>query len=338
LIKFILRRIAWMLPVLLIILLVVFLLMHAIPGSPFDADGGTRALANTSMDKITHEALNRRFGLNQPLWKQFTGYLVGRSLPDGSFDCGLICANMGPSYRQPGRMVEDILFAAPKNQTFFQSRFGYSVRLSLYAFAVALLIGMPLGIVAAVKHRTWLDMAIKTFATLLIAMPNFVLGLLIIIVLGGELHWITIAPTSWQTIDPKVWFAPITILSLGTMAAFIRLTRASLLEVMRQDFVRTARAKGARERRVVILHILKNSLIPLITFSGPALMELFTGSFVIEVMFGYPGMGREFIQSIVRLDYSMIMAVALIYALLIVGINILVDVLYGTVDPRIRTA
>ncbi len=338
LIKFILRRILWTLPVLLVILLVVFLLMHSIPGSPFDSGGGQRALANSSMDTITRDTLIRRFGLDQPLWKQFTVYVIGSTLPDGRFECGLICGKMGPSYRQRGRMVQDVLFAAPKGQTFFQSRFGYTIRLSLYAFSAALLVGMPLGILAAVEHHTWLDMAIKTFATLLISMPSFVIGLVIIIVLGGELHLITIAPTNWQTMDPKVWFAPITILSLGTMAAFIRLTRTSLLEVMRRDYVRTARAKGARQRRVVGLHILKNALIPLITFSGPALMELFAGSFVIEVMFGYPGMGREFVQSVVRLDYSMIMAVAVVYAVLIVGVNILVDVLYGTVDPRIRTA
>lgn len=334
---FLLRRVLWVLPVLLLILIAVFLLMHAIPGSPFDT-GGSRALVNTSMDDITRQALNRRFGFDQPLWKQFVMYLFGKTQADGRFACGLICGNLGPSYRQGGRPVQDILFGWPPGQTFFQSRFGYSARLSLYAFLTALLVGMPLGVLAAVRQNTWIDRLIKTFATLLISLPGFVTGLLFIIILGGELHLILIAPSNWNTLDPRVWFAPITILSLGATAAFIRLTRASLLEVMRREFVRTARAKGASQRRVVNLHIMRNALIPIVTFSGPALLELFAGSFVIEVMFGYPGMGREFIQSVVRMDYSMIMAVTLIYALLIAGVNILVDLLYGMIDPRIRTA
>lgn len=336
-VKYIIRRIVWMFPVLLVILTVVFLLMHSIPGGPFDsAETNKRAMMNMSMDESTRKALEQRFGLNEPLWVQFTGYLIGRTDAQGNFTCGLICGNMGPSYRQRGRAVEDILFSAPKGKTIFESRFAYSMRLSVYAFLAALLPGLSLGILSAVRQGTWVDLAIKSFSTFLISLPNFVIGLLMIIVLGGELHLIVIAPASWSNMNPRVWFAPITILSLGTMAAFIRLSRASLLEVMRRDFVRTARGKGAGERRLVFLHILKNAMIPIVTFSGPALLELFAGSFVIETMFGYPGMGREFIDSVVRLDYSMIMGVALVYALLIAGINILIDLFYGYIDPRIR--
>ena len=336
--RYFLRRLLWVLPVVLSIIIVVFFLMHAIPGSPIDTGDGRPALPNAGLDETTRAALMRRFGYDQPVWKQLGYYLFGRATPDGGFDCGLICGDLGPSFRQRGRPVQDILFAPPKNGTVFESRFGYSLRLTLYAFTAALMTGISLGALAAVRHHTWLDRLVKIIATLLIALPNFVTGLLIIIVLGGELHLIQIAPSNWQTWDPKVWFAPIFILSLTTTAAFIRLTRASLMEVMRKEFVRTARAKGASERRVINLHIMRNALIPIITFSGPALIELFAGSFVIEVMFGYPGMGREFIQSVTRLDYSMILAVALIYGLLIAGINIVVDLLYGMVDPRIRLA
>lgn len=336
-VKYVIRRIVWMIPVLLVILTVVFLLMHAIPGGPFDSDGTSkRAMANMTMDNTTKKALEKRFGLNEPIWVQYTGYLIGRSDPQGNFTCGLICGNMGPSYRQRGRAVEDILFGVPKGKTIFESRFAYSMRLSIYAFLAALLLGLPLGILSAVRQGTAVDYAIKSFSTILISLPNFVVGLMMIIVLGGELHLIVIAPTNWSNMDPRVWFAPISILSLGTLAAFIRISRSSLLEVMRRDFVRTARGKGASERRLVILHILKNAMIPIITFSGPALLELFAGSFVIEAMFGYPGMGREFVDSVVRLDYSMIMAVVIVYALLIAGVNILVDLFYGYVDPRIR--
>jgi oligopeptide transport system permease protein len=336
LLTFIARRILWMLPVLFVILTVVFLVMHAMPGGPFDSEGGQRAMNNQSMDNITKKALIQRYGLNEPLWRQFTSYVLGRTDEQGSFVCGLICGNMGPSYRQRGRMVQDILFSKPKGKSLLESRFSYSMRLSIYAFLTALLIGLPLGIVAAVRQGTALDLGIRSFSTLLISLPNFVIGLMMIILLSGELHLIVIAPTNWSNMDPRIWFAPIAILSMGTMAAFIRLTRSSLLEVMRRDFVRTARSKGASERRVVTLHILKNALIPIITFSGPALLELFAGSFVIEMMFGYPGMGREFIESVIRLDYSMIMGVTIIYAVLIAGVNIIVDLLYGIVDPRIR--
>jgi oligopeptide transport system permease protein len=336
LIKYILRRLAWILPVLLATLIVVFLLMHAVPGNPWDSSTEKRGLANLSIDPKTSENLSRRYGLNEPLWKQFTSYLVGRVDEKGSFICGLVCGNMGPSYRQLGRTVQDILFSPPNHKTFFETRFAYSLRLSGMAFLLALGIGMPLGILAAVHQGSWIDYGLKTLATVLLAVPNFVIGLLMIIFLGGQLHWIVISPTNWENFDPRVWFAPIGILGITTLASFIRLTRASLLEVMQQDYVRTARGKGASERRLIWLHMLKNAMIPIITFSGPALLELFAGSFVIESMFGFPGMGREFIDSVLRRDYSMIMGVILIYALMIGAVNILVDLLYGWVDPRIR--
>jgi ABC-type dipeptide/oligopeptide/nickel transport system permease component len=187
-----------------------------------------------------------------------------------------------------------------------------------------------------VRYGTWVDYAIKSFATLLVSLPNFVIGLVIIIVLAGELHIITVAPATWKTFDLRVWGVPILILSIGSMASFIRLTRSSLLDVMTRDYVRTARGKGAHERRIIWLHVLKNALIPLITFSGPALMELFAGSFVVETMYGYPGMGRLFIDSVINLDYFLILGVALVYAMLVVLANMVVDLLYGWIDPRIR--
>lgn len=335
--KFVVNRVLWTIPVMLVILVVVFWLGHAMPGSPWQNEaGGQRAMSNTSMDEVTMRALNRRFGLDDPLWKQFTNYLIGRQDADGTFICGVICGNLGPAYRQRGRSVNELLFGAPnKKKTVLESRFVYSLRLSGYAFFMAALVGIPLGIASALRQGTWFDYAVKTFASLLISMPNFVVGLLLIVVLGGTLHWIIIAPTQWQVFDFRTWFAPVFILGIGTMAAFIRLTRASILDVMRQDFIRTARAKGARLPRIVLIHLIRNALIPLITFSGPALLELFAGSFVIETMFGFPGMGREYITSVLARDYLVIMGVTLVYALMITGVNLLVDVLYGAVDPRI---
>jgi oligopeptide transport system permease protein len=335
--QYILRRIVWLVPVLIIVLLIVFLLMHAVAGSPWDNSNGIpRAMANVGMDETTLKTLRQRYGLDQPLWMQFGKYLIGQKEKDGRFVCGLICGNMGPSIRQAGQTVQEILFEAPKNGTVFESRFFYTLRLSMYAFALALAIGLPLGILAAVRYGTWIDYAIKSFATLLISLPNFVVGLVIIIVLAGNLNIITVAPSSWKVFDLRVWGAPILILSIGAMASFIRLTRSSLLDVITKDYVRTARGKGAHERRIIWLHVLKNALIPLITFSGPALMELFAGSFVVETMYGYPGMGRLFINSVVNLDYFLILGVALVYALMVVLANLTVDLLYGWVDPRIR--
>ena len=336
--KLILRRVLWSIPVLLAILIIVFSLMHAMPGGPWDNEGGgPRALSNLGMNDNIKQSLIRRFGLNEPLWKQFTAYVIGRTPPSGEFICGLICGNMGPSYQAGGRPVNDILLGPPsRGKTILESRFVYSLRLAGYAFLAAVLVGLPLGIIAALRQDTWVDYTIKTVATLLISLPNFVIGLLMIIVLGGQLHLITISPTNWAEFVPRTWFTPIFILSIGTLAPLIRITRSSILEVLHRDYVRTARGKGAPEPRVLILHILKNALIPIITFSGPALLELFAGTFVVEAMFGYPGMGREFVDAAVSRDYSMIMGSVLIYAVIIVGANILVDVLYGMVDPRTR--
>jgi oligopeptide transport system permease protein len=335
--QYVLRRLVWLIPVLIIVLLIVFLLMHAVAGNPWQNPLALpRAMSNIGMDETTLKTLRQRYGLDKPLWMQFGNYVIGQKDTHGKFVCGLICGNMGPSIRQSGVTVKDILFAAPKKGTVFESRFFYTMRLSLYAFALALAVGLPLGILAAMRYGTWIDYGIKTFATLLVSLPNFVVGLVIIIVLSGNLNLIIVAPTSWKTFDLRVWGAPILILSIGAMASFIRLTRSSLLDVITRDYVRTARGKGARERRIIWLHVLKNALIPLVTFSGPVLMELFAGSFVIETMYGYPGMGRLFINSVVGLDYFLILGIALVYALMVVLANLTVDLLYGWIDPRIR--
>jgi oligopeptide transport system permease protein len=335
--RYILRRIVWLVPVLFIVQIIVFLLMHAVAGNPWQNPLSLpRAMANIGMDEKTLNTLRQRYGLDEPLWMQFGKYVVGQKETDGKFICGLICGNMGPSIRQSGRTVKEILFDPPKNGSVFESRFFYTLRLSLYAFALALAVGLPMGVLAAVRYGTWIDYAIKTFATLLVSLPNFVVGLVIIIVLAGNLRIITVAPASWKTFDLRVWGVPILILSIGAMASFIRLTRSSLLDVMTRDYVRTARGKGAYEHRIIWIHVLKNALIPLITFSGPALMELFAGSFVVETMYGYPGMGRLFIDSVINLDYFLILGVALVYALMVVLANLLVDLLYGWIDPRIQ--
>jgi len=328
-IRFIVRRLFWMLPVLVLITLVTFLLMHAAPGGPWDRDPGRR-----QVDPATQEMLNHQFGLDKPMWRQFVAYTFGDFDDEDGFVCGAICGNLGPSYRQRGRTVQDILFDVPDEKLIWESRFGYSMRLGLLALLLAIIIGIPSGIFAALKQNSWIDYLSALVANIGVSLPNFVIGIYLIIIFGVVLHWVNVVPRSWD--NPKVWIIPALVLGFGTMAFTARLTRSAMIEVMRQDYIRTARAKGLRESTVVNRHMLKNALIPVVTILGPALANLVTGSFIIETMFGFPGIGREYVQAISNRDYSMILGSTLVYGVLIALSNLSVDIMYGVLDPRIR--
>ena len=327
--RFLVRRMLWMLPVLILIALVTFLLMHAAPGGPWDRDPGRR-----QVDAATQERLNHQFGLDKPMWRQFVAYTFGDLNDEGMLVCGAICGNLGPSYRQRGRTVQEILFEVPDGKMIWESRFGYSIRLGLLALLFAVVVGIPSGILAALKQNTWIDYLSALIANIGVSVPNFVIGIYLIIVFGVLLHWINVVPRSWDS--PKVWIVPALVLGFGTMAFTARLTRSAMIEVMRQDYVRTARAKGLRESTVISRHMLKNALIPVVTVLGPALVNLVTGSFIIETMFGFPGTGREYVQAISNRDYSMILGTTLIYGVLVAAANLSVDMMYGVLDPRIR--
>lgn len=333
--KYLIRRVLWVIPVLFTIVLVMFLLIRLVPGSPWDANGRTMAMANTSMDEVTKAYLNQRYGLDKPLPVQFFYYLIGQTGLDGKFTCGLICGNLGPSFSQRGNTVQQILFGVPAGKTIFVSKFGYSARLGLYAFLFAFGLGIPIGVASALRQNTTWDYVIKFISTLAMSIPSFVVGLILIIILGG-LNLIVILPTSWATAPPNVWIVPIIVLGLSTCASVIRMTRGSMMEVMNQDYIRTARAKGLWENTVVYVHMLRNSLIPLVTFAGPALIELMTGAFIIEMMFGFPGMGRQYVESVTKREYTMVLGVTILYAAMIALVNIFVDVIYTRIDPRIR--
>jgi oligopeptide transport system permease protein len=328
-IRFIVRRLFWMLPVLVLITLVTFLLMHAAPGGPWDRDPGRR-----QVDPATQEMLNHQFGLDKPMWRQFVAYTFGDFDDEDGFVCGAICGNLGPSYRQRGRTVQDILFDVPDEKLIWESRFGYSMRLGLLALLLAVIIGIPSGIFAALRQNSWIDYLSALVANIGVSLPNFVIGIYLIIIFGVVLHWVNVVPRSWD--NPKVWIIPALVLGFGTMAFTARLTRSAMIEVMRQDYIRTARAKGLRESTVVNRHMLKNALIPVVTILGPALANLVTGSFIIETMFGFPGIGREYVQAISNRDYSMILGSTLVYGVLIALSNLSVDIMYGVLDPRIR--
>lgn len=318
-----------MIPVLFIVSAITFFLMHMAPGGPWDRD-----LSARQVDATTQRLLNEYYGLDKPLWRQFVAYLFGDVDKNGDFKCGLVCGNMGPSYRQRGLTVQDILFEPPKGKQFWESRFGYSARLGITALSVAVLIGLPIGIISALKQNSWIDYVSLFVATVGISVPNFVIAIFLIIIFASWLHLIPVVPRSWAS--PTAWILPAVVLGFGTLARTARLTRASMLDVMRQDYVRTARAKGLVERLVILRHMLRNALIPVVTFLGPALAALVTGSFIIETMFGFPGMGRAYVQAIGQRDYSMIMGTTVFYAVLVALSNLSVDIVYVFLDPRIR--
>jgi oligopeptide transport system permease protein len=332
---FIVRRLLWAVPVLFFVALVTFFLMHQAPGGPFDADGNKK-----QVDAATLKNLNAKFGLNKPqyvnpgaagaLWDQGerSPLAIARAYFDSQFFNYVFDAvrgDLGPSYRQRGKDVQDILL----------SQWHYSARLALFALVFAIGVGIPLGLISALKQNTIYDYFSLFFATLGVAVPTFVTGLLVIIVFGTTLKWISISSNNWNTWTPYI--APGLVLGMATMSFITRITRATLLEVKRQDYVRTARAKGLSERAVVIRHMLRNGLIPVVTLLGPALIDLATGSVITEAIFGVPGIGNYFVASIFQRDYSMIMGTTLIYAVLIVFANMVVDLSYGVLDPRIRS-
>jgi oligopeptide transport system permease protein len=324
-----LRRVLWMIPVLFVVALITFVLMHSAPGGPWDRDLNAR-----QVDAATQKVLNAHYGLDKPLWRQFMAYTIGDVDQEGKFMCGLVCGNMGPSYRIRGRTVQSILFDPPKEKNALQSKFGYSLRLGLLSLTIAAMIGIPVGVFAALKQNTWVDYLSLFIATAGISLPSFVMAIFMIIIFASTLHWVSVIPKDWN--DLKAWILPAAVLGFGTMAYTARLTRTSMLEVLRQDYVRTARAKGLHERLVVYRHMMRNAMIPVVTILGPALAALVTGSFIIETMFGFPGMGKEYVTAIGRRDYSMIMGTTLIYVFLVSIANLAVDFLYVLIDPRIR--
>ena len=351
--KYTLRRLVWMIPVLLLVAGVTFILMHAVPGGPWDRDSERR-----QVDPQIQKLLNAKYNLDQPLGQQFISYMLvdveqGQQPGIGKLDlgmlgtyqigdkaagtvtCGALCMNLGPSYRVRGRTVQDILFAPNSpGGTLLDSRFGYSLRLGVLALIFAIVIGIPLGVVSALRQNTYVDYGASFLSTIGVSVPNFVIGILLLFVLASGLKLIPVIPQNWNQVG--VWVIPVIVLGFGTLAVTARLTRTSMLEVMRQDYIRTARAKGLPERTIIIHHMLRNALIPVVTTLGPSLAILITGSFIIETMFSFPGIGREYITSIGNRDYSMIMATTLVFAVLIALANLSVDLLYAWLDPRIK--
>ena len=306
-ITLILHRVLWTVPVLWLVATVTFFLMHAAPGGPWDA----KTAGGRTLDPVLQASFDRKYGLDEPVWRQYVLYL-GNAV---RFD-------FGTSFSREGTDVEEIILRG----------FPYSAKIGVFAFLLALAIGIPVGVLAALKHNTIFDYASLLLATVGYTLPSFVLAIFFIVVFAVRLEWIPVLFQDWRG-----YILPSLVLGIGGSAFLARLTRSSMLEVMLHDHVRTARAKGLQPRRVVTRHILRNSLIPVLTVSGPTLAGLITGTIIIEWVFGVPGMGYLFIASVNARDYPVIMGTTLFYAAVIVLANLLVDLTYVLADPRIRT-
>jgi len=301
--KYSLNRLFWIVFVLIAVAFITFSLMHLVPGGPWDRE---KELAPQVI-----ENLNKKYGLDKPYFVQF-----------GSYMWNVLQGDLGVSYSYQDRGVTEILLdGLPKTAT-----------LGGVAFLIAILIGVPLGMAAALKQNSIIDYIAVFFSTLFASIPGFVLGIFLVLIFSVSLH---LLPTGgWGTIDHVIM--PAFALAALPAAYIARVTRASMLDVLRQDYIRTARAKGLAEYVVLVRHTLRNALIPVMTVIGPELAFLITGSVVIESVFSIPGTGRLFVQGIAQRDYGLIMGTTLFYAFIIAVANYVVDVLYGVVDPRIR--
>ena len=300
---YILKRVLLALLTIWIVITVTFFVMHSVPGGPF--------VGEKAISKEAQAALEAKYGLDKPLWEQYTTYL--RDIVT-RFD-------FGPSLKQRGRMVIDIIMDGMKT----------SAKLGLIAAAYAAVVGITLGAVAALRRNTLLDKTIMVITTAFVSMPSFIMGSFLLIIFSTKLGWLPANGASQGGL-----ILPIITLGLYPMAYITRLTRSSMLDVLGQDYIRTARAKGVSGAKIIFGHALKNSLIPVITYFGPMLAFIVTGSMVVEQIFAVPGIGRQFVSSITNRDYTMIMGTTIFLASLIVIMNLISDLLYKAVDPRIE--
>jgi ABC-type dipeptide/oligopeptide/nickel transport system permease component len=348
--NYIIRRILYMFVVLIVISAITFLLEHAVPGGPFDNEKRLPPEIMLNLEKHYH--------MNDPLVVQYFSYLrdvliprVIDTAPTSSLEDDYLITiqvgsdhwfqwmNFGPSYTSKSRTVNDI----------FREQLPVSFQLGIMAMILAVLIGLPLGLISALNQNTWIDYGGMSIAIMGVSLPTIVLAPILVWIFGVGLKWLP--PTGWGSKPPYVlglfpsslgWdyfkyaILPVWVLGFGSSAIIARLTRASLLQTIGEDYIRTARAKGLNHRLVIFRHALRNSLIPVVTILGPMFAALITGTFVTELVFGIPGMGRYFVNSISNRDFPVIMGTVLLYAIFLVASNLGVDILYAYLDPRIR--
>ncbi len=301
--KYLIKRVAMMIVTLFSIALLTFILMHTVPGGPFTME--------KQVPQAVLDALNEKYKLTDPLWKQFVDYMAG-----------LLKGDLGPSFKYQGKSVND----------FIVNGLPYSAKLGGITLVFVLIASIPMGIVAALKNGKWQDMGLMTLATLGVTIPSFVIATGLMYFLSFKLGWFpTYGVEKWQG-----YILPMIAMGGYSVSFLARLMRSSLLEVMGQDYIRTARAKGISETRVIVKHALRNAMIPVVTVLGPTVANLLTGSFVIEKIFAIPGMGGYFVNSVTQRDYTTIMGMTIFYAAFLVAMIFIVDIFYCLIDPRIK--
>lgn len=301
--SFVVKRVLWAIPVLWVVATLTFILLHLVPGGPFDTE--------KTLPPEIKANIEAKYHLDKPLPVQYALYLGD-----------LIRGDFGPSYKYLGRSVNHII----------GDSFPVSLQLGLLTVLISLVLGVGLGIAAAARRNSWMDHLGMLLATAGMSLPSFVFGSILIMLFS---HQLQIFPAAlWE--GWRYMILPAFTLALLPAAYIARLTRASMLDVLDRDFIRTVRAKGVGEGSVILKHALKNSLTPVVSFLGPLIAALVTGSFVVEFIFSIPGMGKFFITAVTNRDYPLIMGVTQVYAALIIFANIGVDLLYGLLDPRMR--
>ena len=300
--SYILKRIGLALLTIWIVITITFFVMRAVPGGPF--------LGEKAISEAAKAALEAKYGMDKPLFQQYITYLKDIVT---KFD-------FGPSIKQRGRNVIDIIVSGMKT----------SAKLGLAAAGIALVCGTVLGSVAALRRNKFIDRVIMVITTAFVSMPSFIMGTFLLLMFTVQ---IMLFPANGASKGGLV--LPIITLSLSPMANITRLTRSSMLDVLGQDYIRTAKAKGVSSTKIIFFHALKNALIPVVTYCGPMIAYIVTGSLVVEQIFAVPGIGRAFVSSITDRDYTLIMGTTIVLAILIVVMNLVSDILYKVIDPRI---
>ncbi len=305
--RLVLKRLLTAIPTLLVLVTLTFFLMRLAPGGPFD-----RARV---MPPAIEKALAAEYHLDESLPRQYVRYLSG-----------LVRGDLGPSFQYEGYEVTELIAAG----------FPVSCLLGVCALAIGLVIGCALGIVAALRHNRLADLGVMSVAMLGISTPNFVLAPLLVLVFAVTLGWLPAG--GWDLSEPLTLVLPVVALAAPQVAYIARLMRGSMIEVLQASFIRTARAKGLSSRRVIFAHALKPAFMPVLSYLGPAAAGIITGSVVIEQVFGLPGIGRYFVQGALNRDYTLVLGVVVFYGALIIALNLVVDLLYATLDPRVRSS
>jgi oligopeptide transport system permease protein len=302
-IRFVIIRLLQTIPVVWVIVTATFFMIRFVPGGPFTAE---RAV--TPEIKRNLEA---HYGLNKPLYRQYLDYCSS-----------ILHGDLGPSFKYPTRSVNEII----------AEKLPVSAELGVWSLGVALLIGLPLGVIAAVRRNTWVDYTCSSVSLVGICIPTYVMGPLLILVLAIRLGWFN--ASGWYSPIDRV--LPSVTLGLVYAAYIARLTRGGMLEVLSQDYIRTARAKGASEARVILRHALRGGLTAVVSFLGPAIAGIVTGSFVIETVFQIPGIGREFVNSAFNRDYTLVLGTVVLYAGFLIGMNLVVDIVQVWLNPKLK--